>query len=69
MMTKDVEKFEVQYKLDADGEVDLNYYLHKAEVLRAAYMLDLYISAKNSFKSSVMAFYEKFLCVNCHTSH
>jgi len=69
MMTKDVERSEVEYKLDANGEVDVNYYLHKAEVLRAAYMLELYLSAKNSFKSSVMAFYEKFICVNCHPSH
>ena len=68
-MKKDVERYKEEYKLDANGEVDLNYYLHKAEVLRAAYMLELYSSTKNSFKSSATAFYEKFICVNCHPSH
>ncbi len=68
-MNTEVLDYDVDLKLDANGEIDLNYYLHKGESLRAEFLSELYLSAKKSIKNTVTTFYERFVCVNCHPSH
>ena len=68
-MNTEAQVYDVDLKLDANGEVDLNYYLYRAETLRNEYILELYLSTKKSIKSIVITFYERFICVNCHPSH
>ena len=69
VMNTEVQDYDVDLKLDANGEVDLNYYLHRAETLRAEYLSELYLSTKKSIKNTAITFYERFICVNCHPSH
>jgi hypothetical protein len=40
-------KQNAELKLDANGEVDLDYYLHKAELMRAMYIAEQFSALKS----------------------
>lgn len=56
-------------RLDTNGMIDLEYYYIKADEMRAIYMIELYRNTKQGIKAMLKAFYERFICVNCHPSH
>ncbi|MCP4077784.1 MAG: hypothetical protein GY744_16555 [Gammaproteobacteria bacterium] len=68
-MNTEVQDYDVDLKLDANGEIDLNFYLHRAETMRAQFLSELYLSAKKKIKNTAITFYERFISVNGHPSH
>ncbi len=68
-MNTEVQDYDVDLKLDANGEIDLNFYLHRAETMRAQFLSELYLSAKKKIKNTAITLYETFISVNGHPSH
>jgi hypothetical protein len=50
---------EIEIKYTANGEIDLNYYLHEAEQMRAEYILELFSTFKTWLHDSTHAIAEK----------
>ena len=68
-MNSETENYQLDIKLDSKGDIDVDYYLRKADELRAEYLSELYVSSKQRIKSGLIEFYEKFICLKCQPSH
>ena len=60
---------DMQTRLDGRGDIDVDYYLHRAKVMRAAYLAAAYVDAKQGIKRRIIGFYQKFICLKCQPSH
>jgi hypothetical protein len=60
---------ETDYKCDAKGDIDINYYLHEAEQMRAEYISELATSFKNHLHESVHKLAEKLFSHHSHLPH
>jgi hypothetical protein len=60
---------EIEIKYDANGDIDMNYYLHEAEQLRAEYILELFTSFKSWLHESTHKVAEKLFSQHTHLPH
>jgi hypothetical protein len=67
-MKNDFNTDDYDIKLDANGMIDLEYYYIKSDEMRAEYLIALYRNTKQYLKATLKSFYERFICINCHSS-
>jgi dsDNA-binding SOS-regulon protein len=60
---------EIEYKYDANGDIDMNYYLHEAEQMRAEYILELFTALKTWLHDSAHKTAEKLFSHHTHLPH
>jgi hypothetical protein len=60
---------DLDIKLNASGEIDVEYYIAHAHQLREEELGEMYGEAKAWIKSKVAALYERYLCMTCQHSH
>ncbi len=60
---------EIEYKCDRNGDLDINYYLHEAEQLRAKYILELFTAFKNWLYNSTHKIADKLFSHHRHLPH
>ncbi|MDJ0832271.1 MAG: hypothetical protein QNJ69_02045 [Gammaproteobacteria bacterium] len=56
-------------RLNAHGEIDLEYYRNKAEELRAHYLAEMSANAKRKIKDGLVEFYQRYICLKCQPTH
>ncbi len=64
-MSYELKPEENEVRLDTNGMIDLEYYYSKADEMQAHYVAAIY----SDVKSIIKAFYERFICQDCHPSH
>lgn len=60
---------EIEIKYDANGEIDMNYYLHEAEIKRAEYLRELATEFKAWVYESAHKLAEKLFSQHKHLPH
>jgi hypothetical protein len=59
----------IDIKYDANGDIDINYYIHEAEVKRAQYLRELAIEFKAWLHESAHKLAEKLFSHHRHLPH
>lgn len=60
---------ETEFKLNEHGDIDLNYYMHKAEVMRADCIKQMYTDFKNLLHSFTHKVATKLFHSHQHLPH
>jgi hypothetical protein len=60
---------EIELKYNANGEIDMDYYLHEAEQMRAEYILELFTAFKTWLHNSTHKVAEKLFSQHVHLHH
>lgn len=60
---------EIDIKYDTNGEIDVNYYLHEAEQMRAEYISQLFTAFKNWLNDATHKLAEKMFSQHRHLPH